>query len=115
MTLPFSSAYSFDDTEDQLDTLNKLILTAIDKHGPIVRTKFTGPPPPFMKGVEHLPCKRDHWRHNTHKYPTNENFQNFKDIGNKINKPSEKKQLSFTETYYPRKTVKSYRKSYITS
>ena len=93
MTLPFTSAYSFDDTEDQLDTLNKLILTAIDKHGPIVRTKFTGPPPPFMKGVEHLPCKRDHWRHNAHKYPTNENFQNFKDVGNKINKPSGKKNL----------------------
>ena len=34
--LPFTTVY-FYDTDGQLDMLNKLILTAIDKHTPLVR------------------------------------------------------------------------------
>ena len=61
-TLPFTSAYSLDDTEDQLDSLNKFILTAIDKYGPLVRTEFTKPPALWMKDVkvDRLRHKRYH-------------------------------------------------------
>ena len=45
-TLPFSIVYSFNETDDQLDILNKLILSVIDKHAPLVKTKFTRPPAP---------------------------------------------------------------------
>ena len=42
--LPISLVYSFD---DQLDTLNKLILNAINEHAPLMKTKFTRPPAPL--------------------------------------------------------------------
>lgn len=47
-TLRCTAVCSFDDTEDKLDTLNKLIFTAIDK----LRTKFTKPPATYMKEIE---------------------------------------------------------------
>lgn len=34
-TLPLTTIYSFDDTDDQLDMLDKFILPAIDKHPPL--------------------------------------------------------------------------------
>ena len=45
-TLLFSTVYSFDNPEDQLALLNKLILDCIDRHAPLKRTKFTRPPAP---------------------------------------------------------------------
>ena len=51
-TLPFSAVYSFNETNDQLDTLNKLILSAIDKQVPLVKTTFTRPPAPWMKDIK---------------------------------------------------------------
>lgn len=36
--------YFADDSDDQLDMLNKLISSAVDKHAPLVRTKRTRPP-----------------------------------------------------------------------
>ena len=44
--LPISLVYFFDDSSDQLDTLNKLILNAINEHAPLMKTKFTSPPAP---------------------------------------------------------------------
>ena len=41
---PFAVVYSFNKTDDQLDILNKLIFSVIDKHAPPVKTKFTRPP-----------------------------------------------------------------------
>ena len=46
-TLPFATVYSFNKTDDQLDTLNKFILSVIDKDAPLVKTKFTRPPAPL--------------------------------------------------------------------
>ena len=50
--LPTSLIYSFDDSNDQLDTLNKLILNVINEHAPLIKTKFTRPPAPWMKDFE---------------------------------------------------------------
>ena len=50
-TLPFATVYSFNETDDQLDTLSKLILSVIDKHAPFVKTKFTRPPAPWIKSI----------------------------------------------------------------
>ena len=36
-TSPFTAVCSSDETEDQLDTLNKLILIVINKHAPLVK------------------------------------------------------------------------------
>ena len=50
--LPFSIVYSFDNPDDQLDILNKTILECIEHHAPLKRTKFTRPPPPWMKKLD---------------------------------------------------------------
>ena len=59
--LPLSAVYSFNETDDQFDTLNKVI----DKHAPLVKTKFARPPAPWMKGIKinNLQRDRDHWRY----------------------------------------------------
>ena len=51
-TLPISLLYSFDDSNDQLDTLCKLILNTINEHAPLMKTKFTRPPALWMKDFE---------------------------------------------------------------
>ena len=38
--LPLSTVYSFDDPDDQVETLNKLIADCLSRHAPIKRTKF---------------------------------------------------------------------------
>ena len=40
-TLPLALVYSFEDPNEQLDTLNNLILECIERHAPLVKTKFT--------------------------------------------------------------------------
>ena len=68
---------SFNETDDQLDTLNKLILSVIDKRAALAKTKLTRPPAPWMKDIKinKLQCERDHWRHEAHKHPTDGNWR----------------------------------------
>ena len=51
-TLPFSTVYSFDNPDDQLVMLNKLILNCTDCHAPLKRTKFTRPPAPWTNELD---------------------------------------------------------------
>ena len=50
--LPFSIVYSFDNPDDQLDTLNKIILECSGSHTPLKGTEFTGPPAPWLKNQD---------------------------------------------------------------
>ena len=45
-TLPLALVHSFEDPNEQSDTLNNLILECIERHAPSVKTKFTHPPAP---------------------------------------------------------------------
>ena len=45
-TLPLALVHSFEDPNEQLDTLNNLTLEYIERHAPSVKTKFTHPPAP---------------------------------------------------------------------
>ena len=56
-TLPFSTVYSFDNPDDQLAMLSKLILDCIDRHAPLKRTKLTRLPAPWMKQLDLLNYK----------------------------------------------------------
>ena len=47
--LPFNLSFAFDDPDDKLDILNKLILSCINHHAPIKRVKITRPIAPWMK------------------------------------------------------------------
>ena len=40
-TLPLVLVYSFEYPNEQLDTLSNLILECIERHAPLVKTKFT--------------------------------------------------------------------------
>ena len=89
--------YSFSKTDYQLDTLNKLILSVIDKHAPLVKTKFTRPPAPWMKDIKIniLQRERDHWRYEAHKNPTGENWETYRESRNKIKKAIKEKKTQF--------------------
>ena len=96
-TLTFATVYSFNETDDQLDTLNKLILSLIDKHAPLIKTKFTRTPAPWMKDIKinNLQRERDHWRHEAHKNPTDENWETYRESRNKIKKAIKEKKTQF--------------------
>ena len=47
-----SLVYFFDEPNNQLGTLNKFILNAINEHAPLMKTKFARPPAPWMKDFE---------------------------------------------------------------
>ena len=51
-TLSLALVYSFKDPNEQLDTLNNLILECIERHAPLVKTKFEHPPAPWMKQLD---------------------------------------------------------------
>lgn len=49
--IPFSIVYIFDTPRDQLDILNKLISHCIQKHVPLKKVKFPGPPAHWTKNI----------------------------------------------------------------
>ena len=102
-TLPFAI-----ETDDQLDTLHKLILSVIDKRAPHVKTKFTRPPGPWMKDIKinGLQRERDHWRHEAHKNPTDENWRTYRESRNKIRKAIQEKKTQFYRKFLSSKTSK---------
>ena len=84
--LPISLINSFDDPNDQLDTLNKLILKRINEHAPLMKSKFRGPTAPWMKDFEiiKLQKERGHWSHEAHSKHTPQSWEKFGAIRNKI-------------------------------
>ena len=77
--LPLVLVYSFEDPNEQLDTLNNLILECIERHALLVKTKFTHPPASWMKQLDiaDLLKKRDNYRFLAHHSPTEENWAKF--------------------------------------
>ena len=71
--------YSFEDPNDQLDTLNKLILNAINEQVPLMRTNFMRPLAPWMKDFEisKLQREKDHWGHEAHSKQTPQSWEKF--------------------------------------
>lgn len=47
--LSFSLVYSTDEPDMQVELLNSLIHECLDQHAPLMRTKVTRPPAPWMK------------------------------------------------------------------
>ena len=57
--LPLSLVYSFDDPEDQINILNKLIADCINEHSPLRRVKLTRPIAPWMNDPK-ITVKTEH-------------------------------------------------------
>ena len=56
--LPTSIVFGFDDPNDQIAMLNKLITDCLADHTPIKKVKFTRPPAPWMKDSELVTAKK---------------------------------------------------------
>ena len=55
--LPTSLVYAFDEPDDKISVLNKLVNQCISEHAPMKRTKFTHPRAPWMKDPEIFKAK----------------------------------------------------------
>ena len=84
----FSTVYTFDNPDDQLAMLSKLILHRLDRHAPLERTKVTRAPVPWKKQLVLLNFKkqRDKYRFLADKIPSKENWANFRNARNKLKK-----------------------------
>ena len=49
--LPLNLVYSFDDPDDQISLLNKLVTDCINEHAPVRRVKITRPVAPWMNNI----------------------------------------------------------------
>ena len=103
-TLPFSTVCSFDNPDDQLAKLSKLIFNCIDRHAPLKRTKSTRPSVPLMKQLHiiELQKQRDKYRFLAHNIPNKENWINFRNARNKL-----KKKIKDTKTAFYKKILTS--------
>ena len=63
--LPLNLVYAFDEPDDKVTILNKLILDCIEKHAPIKRIRLTRPVAPWMKdkSIVNLKTQLEHHRH----------------------------------------------------
>ena len=102
-TLPLALVYSFEDPNKQLDTVNNLILESIERHAPLVKTKFTHPFAPWMKQLDTADLqkrKRVNYRFLAHHSPTEENWAKFRDIRNTL-----KSRIKETKTTFYKKIL----------
>ena len=78
--LPLQLVYAFDNPDDQITSLNSLIIECLDRHAPLRQTKLTRPPAPWMKDtdIQSLQKKFKQSCYEVHKSPQNEeNFDLF--------------------------------------
>ena len=104
-TLPLSLVYSFEDPDEQLDTLNNLILTRLERHAPLVKAKFTHSPAPWIKQLDIADLQKNeagNYRFLAHHSPTEENWAKFRDIRNKL-----KSKIKVTKTAFYKKVLYS--------
>ena len=80
----------------------------MDKHAPLVKTKFTRPPAPWIKDmkINNLQRERDHWRRGPHKNPTDENCGTYRESRNKIKKAIKEKKIQFYRKVFSSKNSK---------
>ena len=84
--LPLSTVYSFDDPDDQVETINKLITDCLSRHAPIKRTKFTRSPAPWMKRLDivNLQKKRNELRTTARRMQTESDWELFRNARNEL-------------------------------
>ena len=85
-TLPMSIISYSDDPDEQLQTLNSLILECIERHAPLKRKRVTGPPVPWMKcpNIKDLQKERDTARYEAHNTPFDTKWDYFRSVRNKL-------------------------------
>ena len=84
--LPLSTVYSFEDLDDQVETLNKLITDCLSCHAPTKRLKFTHPLAHWMKTLDiiNLQKERNELRTTAHRTQTQSDWQLFRNTRNEL-------------------------------
>ena len=84
--LLLSTVYSFDEPDNQVKTLNKLITGYLSRHASTKRTKFTRPPAPWMKTLDiiNLQKKRNELCTIAHRTKTESDWELFKNNRNEL-------------------------------
>ena len=98
LVITWTAVYSFDDPDDQVKTLTKLITDFLSRHAPIKRTKFTRPPAPWMKTLDiiNLQKKRNELRTAARRTQTESDWELFRNTKNEL----KYKIISAKRTFY---------------
>ena len=96
--------YCFDSPDDQLDTLNKIILECIERHAPLKRTKFTRPPAPWQRDLDMvaLQNQRNKLRYKAHSRRTISAWVAYRKVKNEI-----KQKIITTKTLFYKNILNS--------
>ena len=110
-TLPFSTVYSYNETDDQLDTLKQINSLSNWQTRTACQNKIYKTTSTLDERHQHtLQCERDHWGHEAYKNPTDENWKPTQNPETKSKKGSKKRKLNSTEKFYLQKTAKKFGK-----
>ena len=105
--LPFATVYGLESSEDKLHCFNKLFLSCLDQHAPLVKCKITRPPAPWLRELKlcNKLIERDRLRKLAHERPNNEQaWTAFRKIRNEI-----KKVIRTTKATFYKKALSSKR------
>ena len=85
-TLPMSIISYSDDPDEQLETLNSLILKCIERDAPLKRIRVTRPPAPWMKcpNIKDLKKERDTARYKAHNTRSDTKRDYFRSVRKKL-------------------------------
>ena len=102
--LPLNLVYAFDEPDDQVTILNKLILDCIEKHAPIKRIRLTRPVAPWMKdeSIVNLKTQLEHHRHKARASKEENDWKNYQVTRNKL-----KKTIKTTKAAFLQRTMSS--------
>ena len=89
--------YSFNNPDDQLETLSKIILECIERHASLKKTKFTHPTAPWMKDPDIVALQNQRYklRYKAHSKRTRSAWGAYRKTRNEI-----KQKINATRTLF---------------
>ena len=104
----YNLIYAYDDPDDQLDILTKLLVDCIERHAPLTKTKFTRPPAPWMNNpnIKTLQQQRNSLRYEAHHSKDPELWKNFRLVKSSVKREIRKEKSNFYRTKLSSKNSK---------
>ena len=108
--MPLNLVYAFDEPDDQVTILNKLVLDCIKKHATIKRVRLTRPVAPWMKdeSIVNLETQLEHHRHKASVSKEENNRKYYQVTRNKLKKTTKTTKAAFLRKAMSSKTPKKY-------
>ena len=97
-TLPLNIVYSSDDPEEQLEYFNSMFKECLERHAPLRRVRVTRPPAPWMDDsqIQSLQQLRNKFRKEAHKTGSQESWELFRGVRNKLKAAIRRARETFT-------------------